>query len=144
MRRAAIIVLVWSLAGCAGWLGALATITQGAQLLGSAIDAADVGQERFFARHPDLTAQNQIDRARDAARLGLRAYNRAAMAATSADDGDLKAAKAAALESYEILHKLLEKLGVLDGKAPAGGADGAGPPVQPLDLPTVGEIDAQT
>lgn len=143
MKRAIVLVcLALTLSGCGAVLSALASVAPAVGLIGSAIDAADEGADAFFARHPSLAGKAEIDRGVKDARLALLAYNRAAAAASSVDSGDMAAAKAHILATWSALRALLSSWGVLTGVGPAGGADGAGGPVQPLDVPTVAEIDA--
>lgn len=134
MKRAIVLVVLGlTLTGCGAVLSALAAAAPTVGLIATAIDVADEGAAAFFARHPSLEGQTRTREAVRAAKLALLAYQRAA---------DSPDAKTAALVAYGALRELLQTWGVLDGKGPAGGADGAGPDVGPLDLPTVEELDA--
>lgn len=143
-RILAPISLVLAITGCAGALAALQAATQGAQLIGSAVAAADEGQKAFFQRHPSLEGQTEIGKALRDAKVAVLALNRAASAAEGVEGKDYAKALADAQAAYRALHSLLKSWGILDGRAPAGGADGDGPPAEPLDLPPPDEIDART
>lgn len=143
MKRAIVLVcLAFALTGCGAVLSALAAAAPAVGLIGSAIDAADDGAGAFFARHPSLEGKAEITAGVRTARLALLAYQRAAAAAESVDGGDMAAAKAHVLASWGALRELLGTWGVLEGVGPAGGADGAGEAVSPLDVPTEDELGA--
>jgi hypothetical protein len=122
------------LTGCAGLLPALSA---GASWLGTVLDVAQGGAGAYFARHPNLETEQRVDAAELRARKALAALQ-AALAAGETD-GQVRAE---ALAAYEGLRVLLGEAGVLDARAPAGGAETEAPPPEPLLLPTVAEVKA--
>lgn len=143
MRRLALLVAVVALSsGCAGALKALQVANIAADYLTSVVELADTGQEAYFARHPNLDAQNRVGVAMLSTRRALAAYQAASAAVSAGDAGDTKAARAAALEAYGELRALLDELGVLSGTA-EGGAETEAPDPGPLVLPTVTELEGE-
>lgn len=118
----------------------VAKLSRGASWLSAAVDVAEAGAGAFFARHPHPKRQDQVAAAVRQARLAIAALHATGAAASNADDGKLAEAKEHALAAYENLRKLLGALGVLDAKAPAGGAETSAPPPQPFTLPTAARI----
>ena len=58
------------------------------------------------------------------------------------DDGNLVIARRRLLDAWRTLREFLADIGVLSGEPPAGGMDGDGPDPGPLELPTVGQLQA--
>ena len=138
MRRLAIVLSVCVLSGCGGgFLPALAKAAQGAQWLGTVLDVADAGADAYFARHPSLDAERDVDAAVRRARSALSALD--AALATAADE-DAARASVEARRAYAELHALLDALGVLVATPPAGGAETDAPAPAPLDLPLPDEM----
>lgn len=133
MKKALIsILLICTLitSGCAGLLPALQAAAQGAQYVGSLLDVADAGTSAYLARHPNDSDAGDIAVALRAARSALAAYDEAIAAGRNLD-----AARSALLSAYDDLRGLLDRLGVLEGRGPAGGADGDAPDPGPLPMP---------
>lgn len=133
-------VLVLGLGGCPGFLAALAHVTQGVQWLGAVLDAADAGQQAFFARHPNGESETLVRDLLRRAKLAEATLAGAAAAAKSAGDGDLETARTEALEAYAKLRAVLDELGVLDARSPPGGAETDAPKPEPVELPTADEV----
>lgn len=122
----------------------LTGVSQGSAWLASAIDAGEAGAEVFYARHPnpralaDVKAYALVAREAQAALDGLIAVGGAV------NEGDLQAAREAALQAYGHFRSLLDRLGVLDAAPPDGGAEADGvPEPRPLSLPTVQDLGAR-
>jgi hypothetical protein len=148
MRRLLCLVAVaMSCSGCAAGLAALEAISaasQGAQWLGSVLDVAEDGSAAYFARHPSLERQQAVGEALTAAKRALAAYDAAAAAVSEADRGNVGAARAAALKAYQELRALLDSMGILEGRAPEGGAETDAPMPGALELPTAAEMGAES
>jgi hypothetical protein len=125
----------WAVEAAQSALQALTRAQQGAQYISSLVDYAQVGQSLYFARHPSLEAQRQVEKALAAARAATKALDEAALAAQSADDKNLSAAKDHALAAYRALYELFEAIGIKDALPPLGGAETDAPEPVPLDLP---------
>jgi hypothetical protein len=124
--------------GCAAAPGILAGIAQGAQLLGHVLDAADVGADRFNARHPDMQRQDDVRETLLRAREAVVALDRA-LASGSSEEVDRR--RRAAAQAYEELYALLEATGILDGTCKdCGGAESESAMPGPLALPRPTEI----
>ena len=106
------------------------------------VDHADQGQDAYFARHPNLDAENRVRMSLLAARRALASYQAATRAVSAADGGDVSAAKAAAQEAYQELRALYAEIGILAGTA-EGGVETEAPDPGPLVLPTVQELEAE-
>lgn len=131
-----LVILALSQPGCAAALQALMAAQQGAQYLSTAIAVAESGTETYFDRHPNQTSQAEVQAAIVDAKAAALALDAALKAAESVKDGDVIAATAAAREAYARLYKVLAALGVLDARAPEGGAENAtAPRPRPLRLP---------
>lgn len=126
--------------GCSSLPAALTAATQGAQWIGSLIDVAESGSQVYFARHPSMDAQGKVNVAVQRARTALAALDHALAAAEGAQNEDVGEARREALAAYQELRALLEDLGVLTAKPPAGGAETEAPLPEPVALPTVEEV----
>jgi hypothetical protein len=136
------VMLLVACSGCAGALAALQAVTQGSQWLGSVLAVADDGQRRYFERHPSLENQNRVAEALTGAKQALAALDAAAASVSEAEAGNVGAARKAALKAYQELRTLLDELGILEGRAPEGGAETDSPLPGALELPTVAELEA--
>lgn len=134
------ILIVLLLSGCASVLPALMKVAQGAQLVSSLVDAAEVGSRAYFDRHPSLENERQVQTEVRRTRLAIAALDAATAAATSADAGELDVTRKRTLESYARLRELLADLGILDATPPSGGAETNAPEPEPLELLTAGEL----
>lgn len=143
MRRLALLVTVVAfLGGCSGVLAALQAANAAADVLSSVVDHADQGQEAYFARHPNLQAENDVRMSLLSTRRALAAYQAASQAVSAGEAGDVSAARAAALKAYQELRALLDEVGILSGTA-EGGVETEAPDPGPLVLPTVKELEAE-
>lgn len=131
------------LSGCAELVSAMATVSQGAQWISSALDVAESGSDAYFARHPHPEREPKIDDAMRHARQSVSALNAILSAGDSAAAKDVDKAKGAALEAYGELRGLLLELGVLEARPPEGGAETEAPIPKPFTLPTSDDIAAR-
>lgn len=136
-------LVVLTLAGCASVLPALIAASQGAQWLGTVLDVAEAGADAFLARHPHQATEEQIDHAVRKARAALSALDAALAVAEAVGDEDVARARHEAVVAYGELRKLLDELGVLSGRAPAGGAETDAPLPEPVELPSAELIEAR-
>ncbi len=136
-------ILACALLACSGLLPALARVAQGAQMVGSVLDVAEAGSTAFFNRHPSMDDEQRVTVAIRATRSALAALDGAIAAADALDDGDVVKARAELLETYKELRKLLAEIGVLDARAPIGGAEGLAPQPEPVEMPTSAEVAAR-
>jgi len=140
IRTILILGLLLFLPGCPALLSALATASQGAQWISSAIDVAEAGKEAYFARHPSVDNEPKVAKAIRGARAATAVLNAALAAGDAVADEDMAKAKAEALRTYGELRDLLLDLGVLEGRAPPGGAETEAPLPEPFTLPTADDI----
>ena len=126
--------------GCAEALAALDTAARGASWLSSAIAMADAGQDAYFARHPSPENEPKVQKALLSAKQGDAALKALLAAGEAAASKDVEEAKKNALEAYGELYKLLTELGVLEGRAPPGGAETDAPVPEPFVIPTPDDI----
>lgn len=111
-RFAAILALSLFTAGCPQLVPIIQGAMNAAQWIGSIIEVADHSQRSWFAANPDLEKQIQMEAALLRARKALAAMNAVAVAAKSADDGNLVKAKADLIEAYKALEQLFLSLSV--------------------------------
>lgn len=140
-----LIALALALSGCTpgSVASAISAISHGAQWLGTVLDVAEGGSGAFFARHPNREVQEKIAAANRLTRSQLAVVEGLIAAGKAADDGELAAARELLIKAYEAERRLLEEAGVLDARAPAGGADAEAPEPQPFSLPTAAEVGAR-
>lgn len=133
------LLLVASLTGCTmrDVRSALSAVSTGAQWLGSLLEVADADADAWLARHPSIETQHAVDTALRRARLALAALDGTVAAGHAADSGELVAARREALAAYRALVELLDEVGVLSGRGPAGGAETEAPAPEPVQLPAV-------
>ena len=142
-RMSMLVLLLGLLPGCAEALQALDMAARSASYLSSAISVADAGQEAYFARHPSLDNEPKVDKAIRDARMASAALD-AALAAGDSFAGDLAGTKKEALQTYKELRRLYVELGILEARAPDGGAESEGAPMpEPFPLPTAEDIGAR-
>lgn len=144
MRRMLVVLLLFlapvCLTGCAPFWQALTVASQGARYLSSALDVAAGGADAWFARHPARESEQEVKAALLRARATQAALDAALAAAASAERGTAAEQRAAALLAYGELRNLLDALGILEGRAPAGGAETGAPMPHPVYLPTVEQL----
>lgn len=143
MRRV-VIVAALLLPACAAFsdvAGTLVQAAQAAQTLGTLLDTAEYGVDRYLARHPNESLAVEIDRVLRHARAALVTYDRL-VATSGATLTQIDAARAAALDAYARLRDVLAAAGVLDAQAPMGGAESDAPAPSPFDLPTRDTLEA--
>lgn len=145
MKRALILIVALWCAACTPGQRATAAsmlqgVAQGADWLAAAIDAAESGSERYFARHPNRDAQQSVSSALHRARLANEALTGLLATVDAINDERLDYARKRALKTYASLYALLDSLGVQDAIAPAGGADGDAPDPLPFALPSPDEL----
>ncbi len=131
------------LTGCAAipaMLPVIGTLAEGATWLAGVLDDADAGQNAYFDRHPSFERERLVKQTLDRARAAVRTLSALAATGNAAKAGDLTRARLGALTAYDELYLLLEEFGILDGRAPDGGADGRAPDPAPLILPTHDEV----
>jgi len=119
------------------------TSAQGSQWLGSVLGQAEKGSEAYFDRHPNLDRQRDVEAALRAVWGYLAMHDRALAMADAIDSGDAGAIRAELLQSWGVLRAMLDSMGILDARPPAGGAEGSGPMPVPLSLPSLTEVDAR-
>jgi hypothetical protein len=135
-KLAWLMFVVMMLNGCAAF-GQLARAAGGSQWLGTVVEYAAAGAEQYFARHPNQRAQ-------EVAAAGLEVLRaKAAYDEALVSERDPKPEKAALLEAWAAYLALLAELGVLDARVPDGGAQGEGPPPEPLQLPSADQVAAR-
>lgn len=132
MKR--IVLLLVLCAGCQ----LLPALAAGASWLGSLLDVAEAGATAFDRRHPSVERSEKIAQGVLVARKAL-----AALDAAIAAGEDPANARAEALQAYAELRAMLDAAGVLDARAPAGGAETEAPMPEPLPLPTPAEVEAR-
>lgn len=143
MRRLLIALMMLLQFSCGAALQALQAASQGAQWLGTAIDVAEGGAERYFNRHPSLEREQDVRAAILRARLAKQALDGALAAADAADAGDVAAARTAALAAFSAMRQLLDEMGVLTATSPMGGSETDAPAPEPFELPTAKDIAAR-
>lgn len=136
-----VVALLFAPLGCAGTGSLLPVITaaaQGAQALGSLLGVAEAGSSAYLARHPSVETQAKVSGALGKARKALAKLDQAI-----AIGKEVERYRSAALEAYAELRELLASLGILDAKAPDGGAESVLAPMpKPFSLPLVEDVEA--
>lgn len=120
---------------------AIDAIAKGASWLGSALDAGASGADRYFARHPNAEREQGLDELHHAALLAAELLK--GLLAAGITDERLDHARAQAIRTYGAYRAKLEETGVLDARAPDGGAEAEAPEPLPFVLPTIEEMGAR-
>jgi hypothetical protein len=131
-----VLVALLSLGGCQYLPSIIAGAMQGSAVLGASLDAAEAGSRSYFLRHPNPETEGDIAAELLKARLAKQALDAALRGAKAADDGEVAGAQLEALNAYTALWKLLQATGVLDSRAPEGGAETNAPEPSPVMLPS--------
>ncbi len=128
MKHLLAITLALSLTGCA-----LLSQLAGSRLLSTALDLASAGSQAYFDKHPSLERQQAIR----ALYLAVRRAHAAHAKEPSPET------QAAVDDAYLAYYELLGEYGILSAQGPIGGAEGDGPPPEPLrELVTPEELAA--
>lgn len=135
-----VIGLALAASGCAPFMSALAKVSRGAQYIAALIDAADAGQNVYFAKHPSAEREASVRDRMKQARLAVVALESVLDAGEAASDGDIAKVRTSALNAFGDLRDLLDELGVLDARPPDGGAETDAPNPEPFELPTVADL----
>jgi hypothetical protein len=130
------IVLAVALTGCAAMLPYLVAAGQVAQWVAALLDQIEPAKEVYFDARPSPDLELRVDQSIARLRMALSALDEAVLAAQSAHDADVEAAKAHVLRCYEELYALLETSGLLGEIAGLGGRGGT-------PLPTPDEVAAR-
>lgn len=145
MKAICTFVVAFALAGCGGAgaiLSALGSAAQAGQVIGSLLDVAEDGADAYLARHPSQELQERVAGALRRARAAVADYDRVVATAHSTAR-QIAAARDLALARYEELRAELEEAGVLDARAPDGGAETEAPEPVPLALPTREQLEVE-
>lgn len=100
-------------------------------LVASLIDVAESGADLYYARHPNAEADRVLSALLFEARQATAAYNANPNPTT----------KEAMLMAYERVRGFLDSAGVLDARAPDGGAESEAPKPEPFTLPSRESIE---
>jgi|GEM_PF-2829201 len=111
-RVLAIALFLLFLTGCPALIPVIQGAMNAAQWVGSILDVADQSQRRWFSVNPDVAKQAEIEQALFRAKRALSAMNGIAVAAKSADDGDMVRTKRELVAAYKEVEALFLALNV--------------------------------